>query len=245
MRQDTPGFTFTATLVRDWEKYNVPELNPQLRCVLFPINWKSNFAAADEGVNFRTDHSHKIKKGDMIVREDGEIYILNWAVHNQVNNQPSQAKRCNLLITIKRRAEEEVDEEGYAISPAEEVDEDGYAILPEISEDEEEVSGEEIGGPSEEADIFLNKMPACIYQYDGRPDYQAAYNSPGVVSDVLTIVDLQWNSKTSKILVNDEFFWGTSLYRVININMSGVNIAHDAGLLQLHLRKVAGGERVD
>jgi hypothetical protein len=31
---------------------------------MYPINWKSNFAAADEGVNFRTDFTHEVKKGD-------------------------------------------------------------------------------------------------------------------------------------------------------------------------------------
>jgi hypothetical protein len=35
------------------------------------------------------------------------------------------------------------------------------------------------------------------------------------------------------------------LFRVININMSGVNLDHTAGLLQLHARRVAGSERID
>lgn len=187
------------------------DTNPFIRCVMFPINWKSNFAAADEGVNIRTDFTHKIKKGDMILREDNEYYLLNWAVHSQVNNQPSQAKRCNLLLTIKRQVPEVVDNKGYLVSPA-------------------------------GVEAFIEDMPVCVYQYDGRPDYAPSFNTPGITADALTILDLQWNKKTANIKVDDEFVWGTSTFRIINVNMSGVNIDKTAGLLQLHARRVAGGE---
>lgn len=178
---------------------------------MYPINWKSNFAAADEGVNIRTDFEHKIKKGDLILREDNEYYLLNWAVHNQVNNQPSQAKRCNLLLTIKREVPRQYDEDGYLVSGA----------------------GEE---------VLIDNMPVCAYQYDGRPDYAPSFNTPGIASDALTIIDLQWNENTSKVYIDDEFKWGVSTFRVINIDMSGVDIDGSAGLLKLHARRVAGGE---
>lgn len=213
LQQDTPGFTYTAKLIRNWEQREDPQLNPFIRCVLYPINWKSNFAAADEGVNFRTDFTHTVRKGDIVLREDGEYYLLNWAVHKQVNNQPSQAKRCNLRLTIVRTMPETTDEDGYLVDPGGDV-------------------------------TFIDQMPVCIYQYDGRPDYAVNFGNPGVVSDALTVMDLQWNPKTQQIVVNDEFLWGTSTYRVININMSGVNIAQDAGVLQLHCKRVAGGEQV-
>lgn len=139
---------------------------------------------------------------------------MNWAVHAQINNQPSQAKRCNLSLTIKRTVPEEVNEYGYLVAEEQEV-------------------------------LFIDRLPVCIYQYDGRPDYAPSYNTLGIGPDALTIVDMQWNAKTSKIVVNDEFMWGSSLFRVININMSGVNLDHTAGLLQLHARRVAGSERID
>ena len=91
-------------------------------------------------------------------------------------------------------------------------------------------------------DAFIDEMPVCVYQYDGRPDYQASYNTPGISPDALIIVDLQFNAETEKIKINDEFYWGDSKCRVININLSGVNIARDAGMLQMHARYVSGGE---
>lgn len=197
--------------MRDWEKVGDPALNPFIRCAMFPINWKSNFAAADEGVNFRTDFLHRVRKGDMVIREDGEVYLLTWAVHNQLNNQPSQAKRCNHYLTIKREVPEVIDDQGYLVEPAKEK-------------------------------TFIGEMPVCVYQYDGRPDYQASYNTPGISPDALIIVDLQFNAETEKIKINDEFYWGDSKCRVININLSGVNIARDAGMLQIHARYVSGGE---
>ena len=112
IHQDSPNFAYTAKLIRDWEERDDPLKNPFIRCVMYPINWKSNFAAADEGVNFRTDFEHVIRKGDLVIREDNEYYLLNWAVHKQINNQPSQAKRCNMRLTIVRDEPRTYDDDG-------------------------------------------------------------------------------------------------------------------------------------
>lgn len=178
---------------------------------MYPINWKSNFAAADEGVNFRTDFEQTVRKGDMLIREDGEIFILAWAVHRQVNNQPSQAKKCNFSLTIERVVPETVDELGYVAVEA-------------------------------GTENIVTAMPSCIFQYDGRPDYAPGFNTPGIAPDNLTIVECQYNPQTALIRINDTFLWGTSTFRVINLNPTGLNIAGTAGLLQLHARRVAGGE---
>lgn len=116
---DIPNVTHTVKLVRDWSlKDDTTNKPPFIRCILYPINWKSNFAAADEGVNFRTDFREVIKKGDMIEKEDGDVYLVAWAVHGQINNQPSQAKRCNHIVNIIRRIDDKLDKDGYLIEKA-------------------------------------------------------------------------------------------------------------------------------
>lgn len=176
----------------------------------FPINWKSNFANSDNGVNFRTDFRVKIRKGDMLVREDGVIYLLTWAVNNQINNQPTQAQICNGRLTVNRYVPEKTDDSGYVT--------------------------EEAG-----QDVIASDLPASIYRYDGRPDYGANLNLMGVIPDALAIIQVQYNSHTKNVKINDQFVWGPDTYRIVDINYTGLDLNGDYGVLQWQAKKVAGG----
>lgn len=91
-----PEATFTFEILENWyDQFEEGYKKTLTRGEVFPINWKSNFANSDNGVNFRTDFREKIRKGDMLIREDGVIYLLTWTVNNQINNQPTQAQICN------------------------------------------------------------------------------------------------------------------------------------------------------
>lgn len=68
--------------------------------------------------NFKTTHDVRIQKGDMVVREDGMVYLLNWNVQNNPNNQASQSIECNAALTFERDIPETVDRNGYLIEPA-------------------------------------------------------------------------------------------------------------------------------
>ena len=51
----------------------------------------------DANSNFKTTYEHKISKGDIVIREDGNIYVLNWKVQEYPNNQATQAVDYNWM----------------------------------------------------------------------------------------------------------------------------------------------------
>lgn len=91
------NFTHTFELVRDWYKQpQEDEDKVYLRAAYFPINWKSKVGNSDVNKNFRTDYRVEIRKGDMVISEDGMIHLLNWDIQNYPNTQTTQAVECNL-----------------------------------------------------------------------------------------------------------------------------------------------------
>ena len=67
--------------------------------------------------NFKTDYTHKVQKGDYVIREDGMLYMLNWNITLHANNQATQSTECNAIIDITREFPDETDEKGYLIEP--------------------------------------------------------------------------------------------------------------------------------
>lgn len=110
---------YTFELVRDWNEFQKEDHNPvYLRAQQTPIEWKSKVGNSDMSSNFKTTHDVPLRKGDMVIREDGMVYLLNWNVQNNPNNQASQSIECNATLTIKREVSELVDDYGYLIEPA-------------------------------------------------------------------------------------------------------------------------------
>ena len=68
--------------------------------------------------NFKVTHEIPIYKGDLVVREDGVIFLLNWNIQNHPNNQATQSIECNSYIEIVRDSPEETDEDGFLIHEA-------------------------------------------------------------------------------------------------------------------------------
>ena len=62
--------------------------------------------------NFKVAKKDIIRKGDMVVREDGVIYILNWNVQNHPNNWSTQSTECNAMVEFTRWVEDETDRRG-------------------------------------------------------------------------------------------------------------------------------------
>jgi hypothetical protein len=79
------------------------------------IDWKSKIAGSDMSTNFKTDYTHKINKGDYVIREDGMLYMLNWNVTLHANNQATQSVECNAIVDITRYFPDETDDKGILI----------------------------------------------------------------------------------------------------------------------------------
>lgn len=83
----------------------------------------------------------------------------------------------------------------------------------------------------------------CVYaEYAGRPDYSGNFNAPGIVADHLLTVQVQFNSTTEKIRVNDEFSLLHCRYRVVNMVGNEIDIDRQYGVLNLMARRIAGDE---
>lgn len=48
-------------------------LEKRIRATYFPVDWKSKVGNSDASANFKTDWHNMIRKGDIVVRESGEI----------------------------------------------------------------------------------------------------------------------------------------------------------------------------
>jgi len=118
---DAPGANYTFELVRDWYARQETDYEPVfVRGMYFPINWKSKIGNSDANSNFKTNLRVAIRKGDIVIREDGMIYMLNWKVQRHPNNQSTQAVDCNAYIRFIRDVDEVLDGQGYLVEPARE-----------------------------------------------------------------------------------------------------------------------------
>lgn len=79
------------------------------------IDWKSKIAGSDMSTNFKTDYTHKIQKGDYVIREDGMLYMLNWNITLHANNQATQSIECNAIVDFTREFPDETDDKGILI----------------------------------------------------------------------------------------------------------------------------------
>lgn len=122
LQHNIPHVNFTFELVHDWYKAQEDDYIPiYLRAQQTPIDWKSKIGNSDMSTNFKVTHDLPIYKGDMVVREDGMIFLLNWNVQNHPNNQATQSIECNTVFKFTRPGKETVDENGFLIGGAEEV----------------------------------------------------------------------------------------------------------------------------
>ena len=105
------------------------------------IDWKSKIGNSDMSTNFKTDYTHKIDKGDYVVREDGALYLLNWNITLHANNQATQSTECNAIVDITREFPDTVDAKGFlveeggrrAVCPGLPISHQEYAGRPDYS----------------------------------------------------------------------------------------------------------------
>ena len=107
---------------------------------------------------------------------------------------------------------------------------------------QDEVVDEEGYLLEEECDkVIFENLPANAYRYDGRPEYTAMSDTPGLTANALTLLTVQKSKETDLIRVDDKFVWGNDTYIIIDISYAGVNEIHDTGTLVIQAKKVPGG----
>ena len=90
-------------------------------------------------------------------------------------------------------------------------------------------------------EIILSDHPATFTTYAGRPDYIATAATPGINADSLMTGQIQFNTATRQMTINDEFEFGGFTYRIINIEWTEVNYDQTAGIINFNCKRVAGG----
>lgn len=119
LEHDVPHVNYSFELIHDWYLAQEEGYSPIfIRAQQTPIDWKSKIGNSDMSTNFKVTHDIPVYKGDIVIREDGAIYLLNWNIQNHPNNQATQSIECNSLVEITRRRPEETDEEGMLICEA-------------------------------------------------------------------------------------------------------------------------------
>lgn len=117
LNTDIPNTVMNFELLENW--YDKFEENYEpifIRGEIYPDSTKSRYENTDNNMNIRCDVNSGIKKGDIVIDDKGNIFVLDWEVALQSNNAPSRALRCNMFLTVKRYVPEVVDLDGYLIS---------------------------------------------------------------------------------------------------------------------------------
>lgn len=104
------------------------------------------------------------------------------------------------------------------------LDERGYVLVPAHDE------------------CVVPLIPCVWTNHSGRPDYAVSYNTPGIHPDNLFDGWVQYNEVTRIIRIGDEFDWGQERLRIVNTHISEVDMLGEYGIIDLHARRVAGGD---
>lgn len=114
-----------------------------------------------------------------------------------------------------------------------------YCTITRLVEDEVDDDGylKQEGGEQ----IICDRMPCNIYQYDGRPDYAAQTDSPGLVPNVVAVMTTQYNSRTKNVKIHDKFLWGDTVYEIVDVDRIGLAMDEQSGTIVFQAKKKAGG----
>ena len=118
LNTDVPDVNFTFTGYENWYDQDAEEKRHSFRGEMFPINWKSKYAGSDNTSNLRVLPGTIIQKGDMLRREDGEVFLVVWNVETQVNSKKTQIQICNADIAFERNTDDVLDENFHIVEKA-------------------------------------------------------------------------------------------------------------------------------
>ena len=225
LNHDVPGAVGSFVILQDWYSQFEDDYNERtIRTEIYPDSTKSRYEDVDNNQNVRFSRNETVRKGDYLIDPwSEEVYLLDWEINQEPNCKSSRAVRCNLDLTVKRSVSNPINiQDGDTL-----VDEFGFAVHREAEEYDTE-------------EIVVDACPCNAYHYDGRPEYSATSSSPGTIPSALTILNVQCNSQTKCIHINDWFEWGPDRYTIIDVNYVGIN-RNGTGTLKVQAKKTAGG----
>lgn len=214
---DVPHANYTFEQVRDWYDRVKPDYDPKyIRATTFPVGWKSKMGNADNADNFKTNYEHTCLKGDLVVDvEDPERILL--FTWRVAHNPNNQATQAH-ICNMSFTVERKVPEV---------TDDNGYLVKEETTE------------------VIVPPIPALASIYDGRPDYIATPNTPGIIPNHILVVQVQFNQITKYVRIGDEFDYDDYRYRIVNKDTVQINTNYTNGVIALQAMKVAGGALYD
>lgn len=240
LNQDIPDTVMDFELLHNWyDKLELDYVPTYIRGEIYPDSTKSRYENTDNNMNLRCSRTSGIRKGDMVIEPDGNIYVLDWEVHLQSNNAPTRALRCNMMLNVTRHISAvEIGEETIVDSDGVLIDEDGFVIQPS---EQQETEQQGTSYATDQTITIVSDIPCNAYRYDGRPEYTAVSGTPGADPNALTLMTVQYNDQTKNIHIDDEFIWGNETYFIVDVNRVGINIGGEYGVLKLQAKKKAGG----
>ena len=215
LEQDIPNTVMDFEILKSWYEKESPAYIPKyVRGELYPDSTKSRYENTDNNMNIRCSVHSGIRKGDMLIQDNGTVYVLDWGVVLESNNAPSRALRCNMMLNVKRFRENEDQFDDY-----------GYLVQD----------------PTTPWKEIVPPIPCNAYRYDGRPEYSAISGTPGITPGALTLLVVQYNERTKDIQIDDQFDWHNETYRIVDIDRVGVSLNEENGTLKLQAKKMEGG----
>lgn len=116
LENDIPGSVGDFVLLKNWyDQFKDDYTKTIIRGEIYPDATKSRYTNTDNNLNFRGSRSSGIRKGDMIIDNEGTVYLFDWDISPEPNNRATRALRCNQRLTFRRIFDDEVDSDGYLI----------------------------------------------------------------------------------------------------------------------------------
>lgn len=116
---EVPNAVFDFQVLHNWyDKDDATKEPYMLRAEYFPINWKSKVGNSDMNYNWYANTHADVRKGDIVIKEDGELLMLNWNIQQYINAKTTQAITCNHMLKVDRHVPAKADKRGYVITEA-------------------------------------------------------------------------------------------------------------------------------
>lgn len=223
---EVPNAVFDFRRLRSWYDLNNNELEPyMLRAEYFPINWKSKVGNSDMNYNFYCSTKMDVQKGDLVIREDGKYFMLNWNIQQYINAKTTQAIECNHVLNIIRHMPAKADKRGYIVTEAhdEVIVEPIPCVMSEYAGRPDYMIAQNAPG------IHADMLSICDVQYNEQ--------TANIIENDLFV----YGKYTYRVIHIDQ----------TQIEVNGINIETGEfdgtpfGIFRLYLRKVAGEDIAD
>ena len=218
-----PNAVFDFQVLHSWyDLQNKDEKAYVLRAEYFPINWKSKVGNSDMNYNFYTDTQQDIRKGDLAIREDGLILMLNWNIQDYINARTTQAIECNHTLLVTREVPAKADKRGMLIEAAHK-----KTIVEPIPCVMSEYAGRPDFAVAQNAPgIHADMLTVCDVQYNAQ------------TNNIQEMDEIVYGNYTYRVVHIDQ----TQIATIARYSENADGFT-PFGIIRLYLRKVAGEDQ--